>query len=125
MNSNDNDNTTVPLPPEAAAFPPASPDSGVSTPALAAPGEAPIGSPRTRWAGIIWGTVLAAVAGWALFVTLSEGMRRTLAHWWLSLDGVTGTAYTFLALGAIAVICAIIGVIGRAQRARALRLTEL
>lgn len=124
MNSNENDNTTLPLPPEADGFAPASPTSGVSAPALAASGEAPIGSPRTRWAGIIWGTVLAAMAGWALFVTLSASMRRTLAHWWLSLDGVTGTAYTFLALGAVAVICAIIGIVGRAQRARALRLTE-
>lgn len=83
-----------------------------------------LGSPRTRWAGIIWGVILAALAAITLVITLDPARRAATADWWLSLNGVTGTAYTFLALGAVAVVCAAVGLIGRAQRRRIARRAE-
>lgn len=81
-------------------------------------------APRTRWAGIIWGVLLAALAALALAVTLEPSWREAAYHWWLSLNGVTGTAYTFLALGAVVLVCAVVGLVGRAQRRRLQRRRE-
>lgn len=105
---------TAPLSPEAAA---AASVAGFIPPIVA-------GSPRVRWAGIIWGLVLASAAVVGLTVTVVPSARDAAANWWLSVDAVSGTAYAFLTLGAIAVICAVIGLIGRAQRARSSRLIQ-
>jgi hypothetical protein len=39
-------------------------------------------SPRIRWAGIVWGTVFAVLAGIAVW-TLAEASRITAVHEWL------------------------------------------
>ncbi len=74
--------------------------------------------PRTRWAGIIWGLVLATIAALCLWVALVPATRTAVADWWLAQTPMTGLAYGALALGAIAVLCAAVGLVGRAQRRR-------
>lgn len=72
--------------------------------------------PRTRWAAIIWGAVLAAVAALALWITVSPDRRTALADWSLSLSPAAIGAYIALAIGAIALVAGLAGILRRAQR---------
>lgn len=72
--------------------------------------------PRTRWAAIIWGVALAAVAALALWITVSPDRRTALADWSLSLSPAAIGAYVALAIGAIALIAGLVGIVRRVQR---------
>lgn len=82
---------------------------------------APLPSPRTRWAGIIWGALFVAVAVFALWTVIDVSARAAVADWWFALTTVSSLAYVALALGAVSVVCAVVGLIGRAQRQRETR----
>ena len=72
--------------------------------------------PRTRWAAIIWGAALAAVAALALWITVSPDRRTALADWSLSLSPAAIGAYVALAIGAIALVAGLVGIVRRVQR---------
>lgn len=81
--------------------------------------DAPATEPRTRWAGIIWGVVIAAIAVVGIRTVIDDAARAATGDWWFGLTSVAGVAWFALAVGAIAVLCAAVGLIGRAQRRRA------
>lgn len=89
---------------------PASPATG--TPAG---GTSPL-SPRTRWAAIVWGSVLAAIAGVALWITVSSDRREALADWIVELSPAAAGAYIVLVIGALALVAGVVGIARRAQR---------
>lgn len=80
--------------------------------------------PRTRWAAIIWGAVLATIAAVALWVTVSPDRRTALADWTVSLSPAAVAAYVVLVLGAIALVAGLVGILRRAQRALDTRRTD-
>lgn len=81
--------------------------------------EAP--PPRIRWAGIVWGAVIAALAVTAL-VTVAEGSRRQGINDWLrTLDPSTFNpgwvaAGVVLVVGVVLLITGGLALLRRAQR---------
>lgn len=77
--------------------------------------------PRTRWAGIVWGLVLAALA-WA-GVWLASGTDRAsdLAAWARDLTPAAAIGYGILAIGGLLLVTGVVGLLRRAQRALAAR----
>lgn len=80
--------------------------------------------PRTRWAAIIWGAVLATIAGVALWITVSPDRRTALADWSVALSPAALAAYIALAIGAIALVAGLVGILRHAQRALDNRRTD-
>lgn len=87
----------------------------------AASSAAPRSGPRTRWAAIVWGLVLAFLAGSALYVLLSPQRRIELTEWVTSLEPTTFALYGALAIGALVLLASLVGLLRRAQRALASR----
>ena len=73
-------------------------------------------APRTRWAAIIWGLVLALISATTLWVTLDAGRRDAVADWVVSLSPPAILAYLLLAGGAIALVGGLVGIARRLQR---------
>lgn len=97
-------------------------DTAALSPVDAASAEAAAGAgPRTRWAAIVWGLVLAFLAGSALSVLLSPQRRIELAEWITSLEPTTIALYGALAIGALVLLASLVGLLRRAQRALAAR----
>ncbi|MGN6220030.1 MAG: hypothetical protein ACTHNQ_11040 [Microbacterium sp.] len=108
------------LPPAFTGFPPA-PDA---TSAPVAPGAAPVATastipsgPRTRWAGIVWGLALAAIASFALWLLTDVDRQAAATDWILSLTPAAAIAYSVLVIGAFALAAGLVGLVRRAQRA--------
>lgn len=80
------------------------------------PAESGPAGPRIRWAAIIWGIALAAVAGLALWITVDADRRAAVEDWMLALSPAAATAYFVLAIGAVALVAGIVGITRRAQR---------
>lgn len=76
---------------------------------------------RTRWAGIVWGLVLAAVAGAGIWLASAPGRVDDLSGWVARLSLGTAIGFGMLALGALLLIAGIVGLLRRAQRAVAAR----
>lgn len=72
---------------------------------------------RIRWAGIVWGLVLAAVAWAGIWLTSAPDRVDELSAWLRGIDTVTAVAYGLLALGALALVTGLVGLLRRAQRA--------
>lgn len=100
---------------EALTEDPRSPDAGPTSRETGAP-PAPTG-PRVRWAGIVWGFVLAALAGTALWVLVDGERRDAVAAWFTSLTPAAAIAYVVLVVGALALVAGLVGIARRAQRA--------
>ncbi len=75
--------------------------------------------PRTRWAAIIWGLVLAGIAVAALWVLLAPGRRAGVSDWIMQLSPVSVVSYAILAMGCLLLVTGLVGLARRAQ----LRLT--
>lgn len=73
-------------------------------------------APRTRWAAIIWGAALAAIAGFALWITMSPARRTAFAEWMVGLSPAAAAAYLVLAIGAVVLVAGVVGITRRAQR---------
>ncbi len=82
---------------------------------------APAERPRTRWGGIIWGSVLAAVAVAGVWVTSGEGRLDELTAAVEQVSPATMAGYTALAVGALLAVTGLVGLLRRAQRAAAAR----
>lgn len=116
----------VPPAPSAAAtavLPP--PFVDTRPPAWEAPASAPertapsasvdLTGPRVRWAGIVWGLVLAAIAAVALWILLDPARQAALTSWLLDLSPATAIAIAVLLLGMFALITGVVGIARRAQ----------
>ncbi|MBF4561513.1 hypothetical protein ITJ43_05130 [Microbacterium sp. VKM Ac-2870] len=75
--------------------------------------------PRIRWAGIVWGFVLAAVAATGLAVTWGPTRLDDLATVVPQLTVSTVVAAALMTLGALALITGLVGLLRRGQRAAA------
>ncbi|MBD3942708.1 hypothetical protein IF188_13480 [Microbacterium sp. NEAU-LLC] len=73
--------------------------------------------PRVRWAGIVWGLVLATIAGLALWLLTDAARQAAVTHWLLNLTPAAAVAYAVLVIGAFALIAGLVGLVRRAQRA--------
>ncbi|MEZ3161720.1 hypothetical protein AB1K54_14430 [Microbacterium sp. BWT-B31] len=98
---------TAPLPAAPAAAPPVptTPQAG-----------RPLPRPRTRWAAIVWGLVLAGAAASVLFVASSPARRDGFANWMLTLSPAAIVAYVLLAIGGLVLVAGVVGLIRRVQR---------
>jgi hypothetical protein len=72
--------------------------------------------PRIRWAGIVWGLVLATIAAVALWILLDPARQAVLTAWLVGLNPATAVAIAVLLLGLFALITGIVGIARRAQR---------
>jgi hypothetical protein len=72
--------------------------------------------PRIRWAGIVWGLVLAAIAATALWILLDPARQAVLTSWLVGLNPATAIAIAVLLLGMFALITGVVGIARRAQR---------
>ena len=83
----------------------------------------PIGvaEPRTRWAGIIWGLVLASIAGFGIWFILSGVGIDGLVPWIMTFTPITLGIYIVLGFAAVAVVTALVVLIRHAQKTFAAR----
>ncbi|MDQ7878530.1 hypothetical protein Q9R08_11135 [Microbacterium sp. QXD-8] len=72
--------------------------------------------PRVRWAGIVWGLVLATIAAGAVWFLTDPARQDALASWLVSLSPATTIAIGVLVLGGFALITGVVGIARRAQR---------
>lgn len=110
------------LPPAFTGFPPApETPAGVVAPdavdAARATASAVPSGPRTRWAGIVWGLVLAAIAAGGLWLLTDAGRHAEFTAWMLNLTPAAAIAYSVLVIGAFALVAGLVGLVRRAQRA--------
>lgn len=73
--------------------------------------------PRTRWAAIVWGLVLAAIASLALWLLTATERQAAATDWILNLTPAAVIAYSVLVIGAFALVAGLVGLVRRAQRA--------
>lgn len=78
--------------------------------------DAALPRPRTRWAGIVWGLVLAAIAAAGVWLLTDPARQAVATAWMLSLTPAAAVAYAVLAVGAFALVAGIVGLARRAQR---------
>ena len=100
--------------------------SATALASLAAPALVPLGvaEPRTRWAGIIWGLLLAAIAGGGLMFVLTNGSAN-LTSWVMTFTPFTLGIYAVLVLAALAVVTALVALVRHAQKTFAARRARL
>jgi hypothetical protein len=122
MSSPDSDTTsTVELVPPQAGAELASPEAGAELaspatgPNAGAPGADSHG-PRTRWAAVIWGVVLAALAAGTLSIVADPGRREGFVDWLVALSPAAIAGYVVLAIGAFLLVAGIVGIARRLQR---------
>lgn len=77
----------------------------------------PLG-PRVRWAGVVWGIVLAAVSAGGFWMTSTPDALAHLSAAARDLSVSTLIAVPALALGAAVLVTGVVGLLRRAQRAR-------
>lgn len=82
----------------------------------AAAASVALSRPRVRWAGIVWGLVLAAIAAGAVWFLTDPARQTALASWLVSLSPATTIAIGVLVLGVFALITGVVGIARRAQR---------
>ncbi|KJL41020.1 MULTISPECIES: hypothetical protein [Microbacterium] len=73
-------------------------------------------APRVRWAGIVWGLVLAVIAAFAVWVLTDAARQAAVTAWLVNLTPAAAVAYVVLFLGGFALIAGIVGLARRAQR---------
>ena len=100
--------------PTAAAPTAAAPTAASGRPAPAA--SVDLTGPRIRWAGIVWGLVLATIAAVALWILLDPARQVEFTSWLVGLNPATAIAVAVLLLGLFALITGIVGIARRAQR---------
>lgn len=99
---------TSPRPPASPA--PASTLGPASTPAPASPLR-----PRTRWAGIVWGAVFAALAFAGISLTSRPASLDDVATGLLTISVGAVVGYALLAVGALVLIIGLVGLLRHAQ----------
>lgn len=72
--------------------------------------------PRIRWAGIVWGVVLAAVAAAGIGLASAEAPVDGLRRWAEEVEPATLIAGGVLAIGALVLVTGVVGVARHAQK---------
>lgn len=96
------DLTEAPEPPPAIVTPPAGPDTQPR--------------PRTRWAGVVWGLVLAALAAAGLWVAATPRAVEEIGTWAQRVEPATLIAYGLLAVGGLILVTGLVGLARRTQK---------
>lgn len=78
-------------------------------------------APRTRWAGIVWGLALGALAAAGIWLASGAGRIDALATWAQELAPATAIGYAVLGVGALLLLTGLVGLLRRAQRAMSTR----
>ena len=131
----DNDDKTVPLEPVTDATVPDAtvPDATPAAPAAPAPSApAPTAPwsitittdasavrnarPRTRWAAIVWGLIIAGIAATILAIVGSPERRQVVSDWAATLTPGAFWILSALVVGAFILVLAVLALIRRAQR---------
>lgn len=96
--------------------------------AIPAPAPAPtptlapvVTAPRTRWAGIIWGLLFAAIAGAGIWLLTDPARQEGIADWVMTLTPSTIGGLGVLVVGVLILATGAIGLIRHAQRRYAAR----
>lgn len=96
-------------------------DDAAAIPAPA-PTLAPVATaPRTRWAGIIWGLLFAAIAGAGIWLLTDPARQEGIADWVMTLTPSTIGGLGVLVVGVLILATGAIGLIRHAQRRYATR----
>ena len=103
------------------------PDSAAPTLPLVPPGPASAPAadtapatrrgPRVRWAGIVWGTAFAALAGTGFWLASTTDRTEDLGVWAVELPPATAITGAVIVIGAVVLLIGLVGVLRRAQRA--------
>lgn len=72
--------------------------------------------PRTRWAAVIWGLLLAAVAATALWLVVDDTRRAGISDWVLTLTPGTISGLLVLTTGVLLLAAGAAGLLRRVQR---------
>ncbi|WP_435747042.1 hypothetical protein [Microbacterium sp. PMB16] len=91
----------------------------VTTPDVATPefGYADaVAPPRTRWAGIIWGALFAAVAASGFWLLVDGDRRSTATDWVLTLTPSMILTLAILTAGVLVLFAGAVGLLRRGQR---------
>lgn len=110
------DATTVQPPAFGAVQPPAWEAPAMPSARPAAAASVALSGPRIRWAGIVWGLVLAAIAAAGIWLLTDPARQEALASWTLGLTPATSTAIVALTIGVFALVAGVVGIARRAQR---------
>jgi TRAP-type C4-dicarboxylate transport system permease small subunit len=113
--SND-DEKTVPLDPVMADAPPSPAAPPTTSWTLTATTRSY--PPRTRWAAIIWGLIIAGIAATTLAIIGSPERRLALSEWAATLTWGEVWVLSALVLGVFILVLAVLALIRRAQRRR-------
>ncbi|WAA65441.1 hypothetical protein [Microbacterium oxydans] len=73
-------------------------------------------TPRTRWAGIIWGLLFAATAATALWMLSDADRRATIGDGLLALTPTTIVTIILLTIGVLLLANGAVGLVRRVQR---------
>ena len=76
------------------------------------------GRPRTRWAAIVWGLIIAAIAATTLAIVGSPARRLALSDWASTLTPGAFWILSVLVVGVFILLLAVLALIRRAQRRR-------
>ncbi|KQV06277.1 hypothetical protein [Leifsonia sp. Root112D2] len=74
--------------------------------------------PRTRWAGIVWGTVFAAVGLVTMLIVTSPDRRAGFGSWAATLTPGGFVVMGVLALGCLILVLGLLAAVRRLQRRR-------
>lgn len=91
-------------------------DVTVETAHGVAPATASAAGPRTRWAAILWGVVMGAIAAGGLWLLLSPDGPAAYADWIVGLTPLSIVAYSILAVGGLLLVAGVGGLARRVQR---------
>lgn len=80
--------------------------------------------PRTRWAGIVWGLLFAAVSAFSLWLIADDDRRAGISDWVLSLTPVTITTLVILTIGVLLLVTGAAGLLRRVQSGTAARSSQ-
>lgn len=127
MTSNDRVDSSSP-PSEAIEPEPGTTDAAIVDAEVSAPSNLPDSPPATialrariRWAGIVWGLVLAAVAAAGIQLASAPGRTDDLVAWAQEIAPATAIGYGVVAIGVLLLVTGVVGLLRRAQRSLAAR----
>jgi hypothetical protein len=76
------------------------------------------GRPRTRWAAIVWGLIIAGIAATTLAIVGSPERRQAVSDWAATLTPGAFWILSVLVVGMFILVLAVLALIRRAQRRR-------
>lgn len=76
---------------------------------------------RTRWGGIVWGLVLAALAAAGIWLVSAPGRAGDLVEGVRDVSAATAIGYGVAVIGGLLLVTGVVGLLRRAQRSLAAR----